>query len=134
MGFREPAHWRDEAAEVIAATLLANSGLSLTTPSSLIVKSAGCNASDLRDKRTARSTFGRSSFLNRPIVFSNGSRPLPSTALVLPARRPQLVPPWDSEVPPRDAAFRPVPGPDLQHKLARCFDLCVKPDPLPPTD
>ena len=39
---------------------LANSGLSLTTPSSLIVKSAGCNASDLRKASTARSTFGRS--------------------------------------------------------------------------
>src|SRR5271166_3650608 len=35
-------------------TCLANSGLSLTTPSSRIVKSAGCNASDFRNVRTAR--------------------------------------------------------------------------------
>ena len=42
------------------AILLANSGLSLTTPSSRIVKSAGCNASDFRNPSTALSTFGRS--------------------------------------------------------------------------
>jgi hypothetical protein len=42
-------------------TVLANSGLSLTTPSSLMAKSAGCNASDLRKaQHTARFTFGRS--------------------------------------------------------------------------
>jgi hypothetical protein len=39
--------------------LAPNSRLSLTTPSSLIVKSAGCNTSDLRND-TARSTFGGS--------------------------------------------------------------------------
>ena len=35
----------------ILATLHPNSGFSLTTLSSLIVKSAGCNASDLRNDR-----------------------------------------------------------------------------------
>ena len=42
------------------ATLLANSGLSLTTPSSRIVKSAGCNAFSRKKASTALSTFGRS--------------------------------------------------------------------------
>jgi hypothetical protein len=45
---------------MVRAIRLANSGLSLTTPSSLSVKSAGCNASDLRKAITARSTFGQS--------------------------------------------------------------------------
>ena len=42
------------------ATRLANSGLSRTTPSPRIVKSAGRSASDFRKPITARSTFGRS--------------------------------------------------------------------------
>jgi hypothetical protein len=47
----------------------ANSGLSLTIPSSGIVKCAGCNASDLRKLNTARSTFGRSGS-----IIEHGSR------------------------------------------------------------
>jgi hypothetical protein len=44
----------------VCATLVASSGLSLTIPSFLIVKSAQCNASNFRKPITARSTFGRS--------------------------------------------------------------------------
>jgi hypothetical protein len=57
------------------ATRLANSGLSLTTPSSLIVKSAGCNASDLRKLNTARSTFGRSGSVMSNTKAAASSRP-----------------------------------------------------------
>jgi hypothetical protein len=42
----------------IGTTLLANSGLSLATPSSRIVKSAECSASDLRNASTTLSELG----------------------------------------------------------------------------
>ena len=40
-----------QSTAAMRATRLANSGLSLTTPSSRIVKSAGCNASDLMNSK-----------------------------------------------------------------------------------